>query len=74
LADGFHVLFIVLSTEYRIKKKSLEDVIECGFTTILTSGGEHPAMEGKSKLKLIQEQADGRITILVGGGTFYEYW
>ena len=62
------VLFIELSTEYKDKEEALEDVIGCGFATILTSGGEHPAMEGLSKLKLIQEQADDRITILVGGG------
>lgn len=50
------------------KEEALEDVISCGFKTILTSGGEHPAMDGIPQLKLIQEQANNRIAILVGGG------
>lgn len=50
------------------QKKALEQVIDCGFKTVLTSGGESTAMEGLEKLKKLQEQADERITILVGGG------
>lgn len=50
------------------KSAGLEDVISCGFTTILTSGGEHPAVEGISTLKALKTQAGDRLTILVGGG------
>ena len=50
------------------KEEALEQIIKLGFKTILTSGGQHPVMEGISQLKLIEEQANGRITILVGGG------
>ncbi|HFK5503744.1 TPA: copper homeostasis protein CutC [Elizabethkingia anophelis] len=68
LADGLPCTFHRAFDRIQDKEEALEDVIGCGFATILTSGGEHPAMEGLSKLKLIQEQADERITILVGGG------
>jgi len=47
---------------------SLEKVIECGFTTILTSGQKPNVSEGKENLKKLVEQSDGRIEILVGGG------
>lgn len=48
--------------------KALEQAIDCGFKTVLTSGGQSTAMEGLATLKKLQEKADGRITILVGGG------
>ena len=50
------------------KEDALEKLIEIGFKTVLTSGGEHPAVEGISTLKALHRQAKNRITILVGGG------
>lgn len=47
---------------------SLEQVIECGFTTILTSGQKPNVSEGTENLKKLVELSDGRIEILVGGG------
>ncbi|MGE8513746.1 MAG: copper homeostasis protein CutC [Chryseobacterium culicis] len=47
---------------------SLEKVIECGFSTILTSGQKLNVSEGKENLKKLVELSDGRIEILVGGG------
>lgn len=47
---------------------SLEKVIECGFTTILTSGQKPNVSEGKENLKKLVELSDGRIEILAGGG------
>lgn len=49
-------------------EKSLEKVIECGFTTILTSGQKPNVSEGKGNLKKLVELSNGRIEILVGGG------
>lgn len=49
-------------------EKSLEKVIECGFTTILTSGQKPNVSEGKEHLKKLVELSSGRIEILVGGG------
>ena len=47
---------------------ALEDVIACGFTTILTSGCETNAVDGIHVLVQLNEAADGRITIMPGGG------
>jgi copper homeostasis protein len=47
---------------------ALEDVIGCGFKTILTSGTKRSAPEGIDELKNITAAAKGRITIMPGGG------
>lgn len=49
-------------------ENSLEKVIECGFTTILTSGQKPNVSEGKENLKKLVELSNGRMEILVGGG------
>jgi copper homeostasis protein len=49
-------------------EKSLEDVIDCGFDTILTSGQGLNVGEGISVLQKIQKLATGRIVIMPGGG------
>lgn len=48
--------------------KSLEDVIKCGFKTILTSGQKPNVVEGLNQLSALVEKANGRITIMPGGG------
>ncbi|MBL1407721.1 copper homeostasis protein CutC [Sphingobacterium faecale] len=47
---------------------ALEDVISCGFTTILTSGCEPDVMMGLTNLKHLVHRAEGRIVIMPGGG------
>jgi copper homeostasis protein len=49
-------------------EKSLEQVIACGFKTILTSGGESNAMAGIQNLKYFKELAQNKIEIMPGGG------
>lgn len=49
-------------------QKALEEAIELGFSSILTSGQEENCLKGKSCLKQLVRQADGRIRILAGGG------
>lgn len=49
-------------------EKALEDVISCGFSTILTSGTFPNVMEGKEVLKKLVIQAKNRIEIMPGGG------
>lgn len=49
-------------------EQSLEDVISCGFSTILTSGTFPNVMEGKEVLKQLVIQAKNRIEIMPGGG------
>ena len=48
--------------------QALEDVISCGFSTILTSGTFPNVMEGKEVLKQLVNQAKNRIEIMPGGG------
>ena len=49
-------------------KKALEDLISCGFATLLTSGTYPNVMEGKDVLKQLNVQAQNRIQIMPGGG------
>ena len=49
-------------------KQALEDVISCGFSTILTSGTFPNVIEGKEVLKQLVNQAKNRIEIMPGGG------
>ncbi len=49
-------------------EKSLEILMDCGFTTVLTSGGKPNVSEGKEGLKNLITQSNNRIDILCGGG------
>jgi copper homeostasis protein len=49
-------------------KQALEDVISCGFTTILTSGTKANVVEGTPILKQLVKEASNRIIIMPGGG------
>jgi copper homeostasis protein len=48
--------------------QALEDVIACGFQTILTSGQKPNVVEGAETLSALVEKADSRIKIMPGGG------
>lgn len=60
----FHRAFDVVENV----EQALEDVIECGFQTILTSGQGANVEEGLVVLERIQKLAKGRIIIMPGGG------
>lgn len=64
LSCTFHRAFDVVKDI----EKSLEDVIECGFKTILTSGRGANVEEGIFDLEKIQKLAKDRIEIMPGGG------
>jgi copper homeostasis protein len=49
-------------------QQALEDVIECGFKRILTSGLHPTAMEGVDILSQLVQQANKRIIIMPGSG------
>ena len=49
-------------------RKGLEQIINCGYSRILTSGQQPTAIQGIDTLKQIQQQANGRIAILAGSG------
>jgi copper homeostasis protein len=48
--------------------QSLEDIIDCGFNRILTSGGKQNAIDGADQIASLIEQAGNRIIIMPGGG------
>lgn len=68
LAKPFLCTFHRAFDEVSDLKKALEDVISCGFSTILTSGTFPNVMEGKEVLKQLVNQAKNRIEIMPGGG------
>ncbi|KAL9084965.1 MAG: hypothetical protein Q9165_007831 [Trypethelium subeluteriae] len=47
---------------------ALEEVIRCGFQTILTSGGQSSAVTGVNTIERLVERSQGRIAIMPGGG------
>jgi copper homeostasis protein len=48
--------------------KALEDIVSCGITTILTSGGASSAIDGRDTLFKLVKRAQERIAIMPGGG------
>lgn len=68
LAKGKPCTFHRAFDGIRDKSKALEELIACGFTSVLTSGGVHPATAGMDTLTALKAQAKNRIEILVGGG------
>lgn len=49
-------------------EKSLEDIIGAGIERVLTSGSKTTAMEGAAIIKHLITQANGRISVMPGGG------
>lgn len=47
---------------------AVEAIIDCGFTSILTSGGAGSASSGRARVAELQERFGGRISIILGGG------
>lgn len=68
LAKPFSCTFHRAFDEILDYEKALENVISCGFSTILTSGTFSNVMEGKEVLKQLVIQANNRIEIMPGGG------
>lgn len=68
LAKPFPCTFHRAFDEILDYEKALEDVISCGFSTILTSGTFPNVMEGKEVLRQLVIQANNRIKIMPGGG------
>ena len=50
------------------QQEALEDAVELGFDTVLTSGGVPRAADALGQLALLCRQAAGRIAIMAGGG------
>lgn len=60
----FHRAFDELENDF----EALEDIINCGFKTILTSGQKTNVIEGMHRLAELVKAADNRIVIMPGGG------
>lgn len=58
-----HKAFDEVSDQFR----ALDEAMNLGFTTVLTSGGQPTALEGAARLRALGQQAGGLIEILVGG-------
>ena len=48
--------------------RGLEDLIMCGFTSVLTSGGHPNATAGAENVAALQKKYGERISIILGGG------
>jgi copper homeostasis protein len=68
LAKPFPCTFHRAFDEVADYEQALEDIISCGFSTILTSGTHSNVMDGIDVLKILVRQAQNRITIMPGGG------
>ena len=68
LADDIPCTFHRAFDRVKDYHKSLEEIINCGFKTILTSGTKSNVSEGKEILKTLVELSNERIDILCGGG------
>jgi len=54
--------------QVREPSQALDELVEMGFTRILTSGGPDSALDGVLALKVLAESAGNRIEILPAGG------
>ena len=61
---SFHRAFDAVSNPLQ----ALEEIIDCGFQTILTSGNAPDVNQGIDQLELLVQKANNRITIMPGGG------
>ena len=68
LAKPFPCTFHRAFDEVLDYEQALENLISCGFSTILTSGTFPNVMKGKEVLEQLVIQANNRIEIMPGGG------
>lgn len=68
LAKPFPCTFHRAFDEVADAFQSLEEIIECGFQTILTSGQQPNVMEGVNRLAELVSKSNNRIIIMPGGG------
>jgi copper homeostasis protein len=68
LANPLPCTFHRAFDEINNQMDALDKIIECGFSTILTSGNANNALEGLSSLKALASKANDKICIMPGGG------
>jgi copper homeostasis protein len=67
LAKPFPCTFHRAFDEVSNVNQSLEEIIECGFQTVLTSGQAKNVVDGANQLAELVSKANNRITIMPGG-------
>lgn len=67
LAKPFSCTFHRAFDEVQNPFEALEELIECGFQTILTSGNAPNVNEGINQLKMLVQKANNRLNIMPGG-------
>ena len=67
-AEGLHLTLHRAFDVCADTERALEQAIDLGFNTILTSGQKATAMEGAELIQKLVRLADGRITIMPGSG------
>jgi copper homeostasis protein len=68
LADGKPCTFHRAFDEISNLVGAAEDIVECGFAAILTSGGQKSAVAGAPAISEIVRAMEGRLHIITGGG------
>ncbi len=68
LAEPMRCTFHRAFDEIENSDEALEDIINCGFSRILTSGKQKTAIEGVSLIQQLIKKANDRIIIMPGGG------
>ena len=72
-ADGLPVTFHRAFDSIPNPQESLETLIECGVTRLLTSGDGASAWEGRELLRELVVQAGSRLVMMPGGGVRSEH-
>jgi copper homeostasis protein len=68
IADGKQTVFHRALDAARDPSRALEELIDLGFTRVLTSGQKKTAVEGRELIGRLIVQAGPRIEVLAGGG------
>ena len=63
----FHVLFIARLIKLETYGAA-QEITRCGFTSILTSGGQSDAVTGSETVAKLHQQLGDKITFILGGG------
>lgn len=62
----FHRAFDLIPPQTMMEAADL--LVQCGFTSLLTSGGSNTATEGVKSISQLVRHVEGRLQVIVGGG------